>query len=364
MAEILNYDALTLGPKEDVTTQNLMRLLSEMTYMQPELGSLHEFDTGITMKQQIVIPELLGKSGLKSASCDRVTSGAKSVLSEKFWEPELIEDTFYFCPKTEIPSLYKAHWDKIQKAREIYETLGDSDELRFIASLLEGAIRTAIWRAIWLGNKNVAAATSTVAGLGSADDIKFYNYFDGFLQQIITAVAANKIQYYKINENSGSSIEEQENLADGRAEEIFRIVKRKADTRLKSNPNAKFYVTDGIFENYKDSLMKQAKNFTVEFDLNGMPTLKWDGNEIVNCETIFGMHLKNDFVNNSVEKLPMMQHVVIFSTPQNLRVGTLNNGDFEDLESFYDQPNRKHVMAYSMKLDAKVIQEHLVSAAF
>ena len=78
------------------------------------------------------------------------------------------------------------------------------------------------------------AATATVAGLKSAADVKFYDYFDGFLKQIITATTAGTIPYYQIDENTKNDITLQKALLAGRAEEIFEIVKTNADIRIGS----------------------------------------------------------------------------------------------------------------------------------
>ena len=365
MAHVLNVSGLTLNPKEETTFQNINAYLAALTYMREEITRLHAIDKGITMKTQIVIPGLLGKSGLKgAASCDRQESGARSVLTEKFWEPIIIEDTFKMCPKTELDPLFKQHFDKIQSYREIYEFEGASDEQIFIGILMEEAIMSAIWRAAWLGDKDVAAATATVAGLKSAADVKFYNYFDGFLKQIITGVAANTIPYYQIDENTKNDPTLQKTLLAGRAEEIFEIVKTNADIRLKGDPNAVFYVNDYIFDNYKNSLRTAGKNFTIEYTMKGVPELMWDGNKVINCESMFGLANRTDFVNNTTDNAYRLPNFVIFSTPENLRLGTLNENDFSNIESWYNQDERKQKMAYGLTLDAKVVMEHMVSAAF
>lgn len=365
MAHVMDISALTLNPKEETTFQNINKYLAALTYMREEINALHAIDTGITMKQQIVIPGLLGKSGLKgAANCDRQESGARSVLSQKYWEPVTIEDTFKMCPKAELDPLFKQHFDKIQNYRDIYEFVGAKDEQIFIGILLEEAIRSAIWRAAWLGDKDVAVATAGVAGLKSANDVKFYNYFDGFLKQIITGVGASSIPYYKIDENDAATVDLQRTLAADRAVEIFSAVKANADIRLKGDKNAAFYVNDYIFDNYKASLRKAGENFTIDYTMDGIGELRWDGNRVINCESMFGLANRTDFVNNTTDNAYRLPNFVIFSTPENLRLGTVNENDFSELESWYNQDERKHKIAYGLTLDAKLIQEHLVSAAY
>lgn len=366
MAHVLNIDNLTLNPKEETTFENVKKFLAALTYMRPEIKQLHAIDTGVTMKQQIVIPSLLGKTGLKgSSTCDRQASGARATLSEKYMEPVIIEDTFVMCPKAELDPLFKAHYDKIQKFRDIYEFEGASDEQIFLGLLMSESINAAIWRAAWLGDTAVAAAGATTAGLLSAADIKFYNYFDGFLKQIIAGVGAGTIKRYEITENAQVTKEAQMTLASGRAIEIFEEVVTKADIRLKQDPKAQIYVSsDEMFENAKKYLRDKSLAFELTTTMEGLPLLKWDGKPVVNCESMFGLANKTDFAQTSAGDAYRLPHIVIFSTPENLRLHTLNENDFADIESWYNRDERKQKLAYGLTLDATVVQEHLVSVAY
>ena len=365
MTHVLNIDALTLNPKEETTFENVNKFLAALTYRRPEIKQLHAIDTGVTMKQQIVIPSLLGKTGLKgSSTCDRQASGARATLTEKYMEPVIIEDTFAMCPKAELDPLFKAHFDKIQKFRDIYEFEGASDEQIFLGLLLSESINAAIWRAAWLGDTAVAAAGATTAGLLSAADIKFYNYFDGFLKQIIAGVGAGSIKRYEITENAQETKEAQMTLDSGWAIAIFEEVKTKADIRLKQNPAAQFYVTDEIFENAKKYLRDKSMAFELTTTMEGLPMLKWDGNPVINCESMFGLANKTDFAQTSAGTAYRLPHIVILSTPENLRLHTLNENDFADIESWYNRDERKQKLAYGLTLDATVVQEHLVSVAY
>ena len=85
MANAIDLSGLTLNPKEST---DMMRFVFEQVFERPDLRSLHGVQTGVTMKEQIVFASQFGKTGLKGdATCTRKTSGAKSTLTEKYWEP-------------------------------------------------------------------------------------------------------------------------------------------------------------------------------------------------------------------------------------------------------------------------------------
>jgi hypothetical protein len=360
MAKGIVESALTMNPIE---VQDLSQFIIEKIFTRPELLRLHGIRTGVKMKEQIVFASQFGKTGIKgTATCTRKTSGAASTLTQKYWEPEGIEDTLIHC-NAEIDALFKAYFTKINKYRDKYEIEGTDLEIFFSILLLESIQRT-LWRAAWFADKSVAVATTGVAGLKLAGDVKFYDYFEGLWEQIFAAVTATTVKRYTIIENAEVTTAAQLTLAAGRSIEIFEGIWALADPRLKSDPDRIMEVTNEIWENYRRYLQSKGENFTIEFTTEGLKELNWNGVPIVNMETVWDLDLQADFVDNTTNNAYYLPNRVVLTVPENKPIGTLNESDFDELEIFYDQKERQFYMGYGFSLDAKLLEEYRIVVAY
>lgn len=358
MGAILDIDALTaLNPKESTEFQEF---IAELTYQSPELKSLHKFFGGVKMKEQIVLVGQMGKTGIKGTGCARVTSGAGAIATEKFWEPTAIEDTFEFCA-ADLNALFKAYFDKIQSYIEKFDIQGSELET-FIAILIENAMKRTVQRAIWLGDKDVAEAEATTSGLAVAGNAKFYNYIDGIWAQIFAE--EGRVEKVTIDANALGTIALQETLEDGFADELFESMWAKADPRLKGSTDAKFYVSGGIWENYRKYLKSKGENFTIEYTVEGFQELKWAGRVVVNMETVWDVDIKADFVANTTDNTYYLPNRAILTTPSNIPYASLNENDFTELETWYNRDDRVYKMAVGFTIDAKFLENYLAVVAY
>lgn len=360
MAAGLNISALTLNAKEN---PDFSKFISEQVYQRPELRALHTVFTGLTMKEQIVLASQFGKTGLKGdATCTRKTSGAKSTLTQKYWEPAGIEDTLVHC-QAELNGLFKAYSDKITAYRQKYDISGTDEEV-FLSILFEESMTRTIWRAIWLGDKAVAAAGAAAAGLISAGNVGFYDYFDGLWKQSFAAVTAGSLKRYTIALNAQTTKANQLALTAGLSVTYFEAVWALADPRLKAAVEAQFLVTGAIFENYRQYLQSKGENFSIGYTMDGLQTLKWNGKNVVNMETIWDLDIQADFVDNTTNNAYYLPNRIMLTTPSNTPIGTLNEGDFNEIEVFYDQKPRELNMGYGFSLDAKLVEEYMAVVAY
>ncbi len=356
----LDLSALTLNPKE---VENFQEFIIERTFKRPELNSLHRVYTGVANDEQIVLASQLPSVGLKSnTNCGRKKSGAKSTLTEKFWELQGIEDTLIFCG-AEINANFKAFYGKIKAYTERYDITG-SDTLTFLTLLFEEAINRTIYRAAWLGDKSVAAATSSVAGLIDSDNKKFYDYFNGIWTQIFAGVSNSKIEKIDITENAAVTPAAQKTLANGAAVAYFEAVLAAADSRLVADSNSQFYVTNGLWQNYRQHLQSKGENFTIQYTTDGFQTLDWNGKKVVNMVNVFEADLSADFIDNTTNKALFAPNRIVFSSPDNLPIGTSNDKDFSLIESLYDPFGREHYLGFGFNLDAKVLEEKMIVVAY
>lgn len=360
MASKINISALTKNPVE---VGEMGEFIVERVFQDPTLSAIHTVWTGIKMKEQIVFAGQLGLTGIKDTSCTRPNSGASSVLTEKYWEPENVGDTLVHC-QTDVDALFKAYYTKIQQYAQKFDITGTELE-QFLSVLLTEAAQKAVWRIAWLGNKTVAAAGAATAGLKAVGNVKFYNHINGLFEQIFAAVTAGTLTAkYTIDENAQATIPLQTTLAAGRANEIFEELWTLADSRLRGDATAQLLVSRGIFENYRKYLQSKGENFSIEYTMEGFPSLKWNGKNVINMENVWDLRLQADFVDNTVNNAYYLPNRVVLSTPANLPIGTLNESDMTSLENWFEKKERQMYTAYGFSLDAKMLEEYMIAVAY
>jgi hypothetical protein len=234
----------------------------------------------------------------------------------------------------------------------------------FLALLVENSIARTVPRAIWLGDTSVAAATSATAGVISSDSIKFYNYIDGIWTQLIAAATSGDVERVEITKNALGTTALQETLEDGFSDNLFEDMWAKADSRLRSQMNAQFYVSNGIWQNYRKYLKSKGENFTIEYTMEGMQELSWNGRKVINMETVWDVDLKADFVTDTTDNTYYLPNRAILTVPENIPYASLNDGDFSELETWYNRDERLYKMAVGFTLDAKLLENYMAVVAY
>lgn len=358
MATKIDVTGLTLNAKEN---PDFGTFVVERIFEQPALNSLHRIITGVKMKEQVVLASQLGKTGIKDTACARPDSGAESTLTEKFWEPANVGDTLIHC-QPEVNALFKAYYEKINNYREKFDITGSDEEL-FLMALAEEAAQKSILRLAWLGDQDVAIAEAGASGLVSADDVKYYDAVNGLWKSLFAGVATGDVKRYTIDENAETTKALQTTLADGRSLEILDAVYDQADVRLRNDPDAIFYVSREIFDNYRKYLRSVGESFTIEYTTEGFQSLKYNRHQMVNMETIWELY-REDFTDNTTNNAYDLPNRIVFSTPDNLPLATLNEGDMSELEAWYERKERQNYLAYGFTLDAMHVEDYMASVAY
>ena len=368
MASNIDITGLALNPLE---VGDLGAFIVERTFEDPTLRSIHAVWTGVKMKEQIAFASQLSKTGIKDSSCTRPNSGAKSIMTQKYWEPVKIGDTLVHC-QADVNALFKAYFAKVQNYAQLFDITG-TDLEQFLGVLLTEAAMKAVFRLVWLGDTDVEEATATggetavVAGVVDADLVAFYDAIDGLWKQIFTAVTAGTIKKSTVvlsALNAESTTTLQTTLTAGDAVLVFEDMWRLADTRLRSDANAQFLVSREIFENYRQYLQTKGENFTIDYTKDGLPSLKWNGKLIVNMETIWDLNLRADFVADLDDNLYILPNRAVLTVPANIPVATLNDNDMSELDVWYEKKERQMYTAYGFTLDAKVLEEYMIVVAY
>lgn len=352
MASGLVMTSLTQNPIE---VSDLSKFIIEQIFTKPELLAIHGIQTGIKMQEQIIFASQMGLTGQAASGCTRITSGATSTLTQKYWTPVLIEDTLINCPQ-ELDALFKAYFTKVKDYKQRFDIEGTDLEVFFSILFLE-ACEAALWRAAWFGDTEAAAAASGTAGLASSDNVKFFSMLDGLWKQIFTAVAAETLNRYTISALVA---------VDGTVKTytIFEGMWAKADQRLKNMPNKQILVTNTIFENYRAWLQSMSIAFETEYTEEGLNKLRWNGMDVVDMGGVWDTNISYFLADGDDTDTYYLPNRALLTVKENIPIGTDNEDDFTSLEMWYEKKERNNYMAYGFTLDAKLLEEYLAVVAY
>jgi hypothetical protein len=79
---------------------------------------------------------------------------------------------------------------------------------------------------------------------------------------------------------------------------------------------------------------------------------------------VWDLDLQADFVDNTTNNAHYLPNRVIFTTPENLQVGTISETEMDLLDLFYEKKDRKNYLDFSFTIDAKLIREYLCVVAY
>lgn len=344
-----NFDNVTLSPKE---VQELSKIIFESTFTNPALSEMHSIVEGIDMKTQILLMSSMGLVGkAANGTCTPEDSDAGIVATQKYWENNQLDIRIPYCAK-DLPELLKAFGQKTNK----YDVEG-SEEIKMIATRLLEALDEAILRLVWFGDKD---AKNVVSGgtITNGIDVDYFNSVDGIWKQIFAGVTAGDIKKTAIPSNTGTTFSSQE-LTAGEALTALRKVYNQSDSRLKNHAEGIFIVTQSVYDNFMDKLEDAGLNAVGSLAINdGVMTYR--GKKIIVSDFMDRM-ITSYMSNGTKYNLP---NRIVFTIPTNIPIGTLDQEEFKELSIWYDKTDRKVYTENIFSLDAKVLEEYLISVAY
>jgi len=164
--------------------------------------------------------------------------------------------------------------------------------------------------------------------------------------------------------NALTSTSTQVALADGDAVAVFEDMYSKASSQLRSDSSAQFLCTREVFDNYRKYLQAKGENSTIEFTREGFQSLRWNGYEVVNMETVWDTYNRTYFEQDSTNNAYYLPNRVLFTTPENIPVAFLNEGDIMKLDAWFSKDDQDMKILYGYTLDAKLLEEYMAVVAY
>ena len=351
---VINVAQLTFNGQE---IRSLEEAIMEVIFQKPELNAIHKMVPGIVAKKQIALLGRLGTIGIKDPGCDPASSSNNIPLSEKFWDPTGVFNRDEQCYTDLEASFFVWGLENGVKKPDLTKT----DFAKFLIDRTDDAVLEAIWRIAWFGDKDVADVGASPPGnLALAADVKFFDLIDGFWKQLFAITTTDPARRFTIVENALGTETLQLALASNRSFKLLQDLVGKADKRLKGHKNKVIYWTDTLNDNMLEFLESQNVNSSFEriekgpggkLSFRGIPIEvidSWDRN-------IAG------FFDNGVKL--HKPHRAVLTVKDNIQLGIEDEASLTTLDPFYDKKTKKFFVDTLFKMDAKIIEDHLVQVA-
>ena len=350
MAAKFDVSALTLNAEE---VKEVSKVIVEQAFINGNLADIHDIQTGIAHKQQILFVDNLPVGGKALSGCTPAEIAALG-FTQKYWDPALVAGRFTHCANDEN-KLFKI----LKKATNVYpdffEGLGNDVE-RMVSAIILTHIEESVLAKAWFSD----TAAALIAGGGvfkAGTDVAIFNQFDGIFKQIFADATIPKTAIAK---NAGANYAAQV-LTDAEAFAVVKGVYDKADSRLKSSPDGRIMVTSEIYYGYLNHIQTtQNAGGIITTMIDGVVKVSYMGVPVMNM----GTWTRNiiDFQDTGVKL--NVPHRAVYTVKANIPLGTLSQDDLQNLDSFYYRKDNQNIIDYGYFLDAKLGEAYMTSVAY
>lgn len=343
--------ALTLNPLE---ASEVGKAVIERVFVQTDLTDIHDIETGIVMKEQIVFVDRLDVSGEALSGCTPAEQDGLA-FSQKYWDPEIVAGRYTNCAKN-LNNLFKL-FKREQKINPDAFNKEGSQELGMLYTQIVESMKVSVFAKAWFGDKDAKIIGTGDGVFTVGTKLTLFNQIDGLWKQII---ADSNVKRVTITENSGATYAAQV-LGAGKALEYFRSMHKAADSRLLADPSVRIVASRSMVDNYNESLEEKQGN-------GGITTILESGNEVVTFRGI-PVITANEFdrltlkYQTSGTKTNLPNRAVL-TTPSNVKIGTLATSDLDTLDSWYEKKDKSNIVDFAYNLDAKHGESYMTVAAY
>lgn len=357
---VLNPASIAWNGKE---VQAMNEAIFEPIFVNPPINDFCTILPGIVAKQQIAYLGLLSMVGRSGSGCNPESDSPTAPLTEKFWMPSPVTSRIEECYTTYNASFFVWAQNKGVKRADLTNT----DVFNFITERFTVALDEAKLRHAWFGDTDAANYNSSPAGkVKNGVSLDLVNAIDGFWKQVFDIVGTTpEIKTAAITKNTGGTYALQKFDGTDTTNKVvmgyLQSCINDADTRLSDSPDAFFIVTKTVYDQYLKEL-KSFSNTEAAFQLNkdGVKELTYDGIPVRKF-SFLDRTIKAIFDNGTVTYLP---HRILFTTKANLQIGVESEEAFGSMDSFYYQKGKTNIMDSEWLMDAKVIQDFLLTTCY
>lgn len=358
---IITPSQLTFSGEE---IKDLNEATFDAVYAKPEMALFHNVVGGIKATKQIaILGRINGLTGKGSGGCSPAEDTNTITMSEKTWNPKTVSNNLPSC------------WTDLMDSFFIYGTnngikhgdLTKTDFWNFLLERMTDAVTEEVFRIVWFSDTAAADVDASPAGvLTSGTNPAYFNKIDGLWKQIFAIVAADSDRKTAgIDSRNGQATKVLQEFTS--TDTTNRVVTNTllnmrfgADFRLRGESGLLYVVTQSVADQYERELIADKTVYSSEALENGIKVLKSGGITVIGFQ-FWDRIIRTYYDNGTTYYLP---HRALLLTKENTQVGTEEAATFSEFDSIYDPVTKKNYLRTEYNIDAKVVLDYLVQAAY
>ena len=340
--------------------RDINELVYEAALSAPKLDYIHAIHTGIVYDKEIGFVAGGGLVGKAKQGCDPVAQDFSINTRKVVWKPKQWEIIIDECAKNldNTAALY------CRKNGVAGDDLQDSDYQAIVVMVLSDAIKNMIYRIVWFSDTD-SANVSDGGIITDGVDVEYFNLIDGFFKQMQIAITQDT-PHVEIAANNAATKKEQK-ITPQQAHDILEemydkaaLEMRAADSDGDEEVTMTFKVTQSIADAYRKYLSSvEHHEVTYKNLVEGVKVLEYNGIPVIPMP-IWDRMIKS---YNNLGATYYKPHRAVLCETGNLAVGLVDEGEFSELDAFYDKMSRKNRLEAAGTIDAELLNyERLVYA--
>lgn len=364
--------ASTDHPEENIKDINELAFLDVI--LGGPLSKFHTIATGITVETDFGWIGEMGKVGVARQGCNpqRGTASIPTQIKKLF--PVKWEASFSQC----YAELENTMWEYVRKLKNEEPDLEGSAYWLMVETKFKEALEKMIWRIAWFGDKD-AKSISEGGNFSNENDLKYFNWLDGFWKQYFAAATANPVRRITIAANQAATYAEAEAaFTHDKVKQVCLDLKYKSDVRLrrskdiqsnvKSSTNSDCFVmcTRMFADKVEQMLISQTPYTSEQYKVNedGLQYIRFNGLDYYPID-IWDEIITQDQVKD-VDSAPKfnLPYRAILVKKENQAIATPSTTELANVDVWYDKTSRMNYMEAMDALDAKFALDHYFEVAY
>lgn len=336
-------------------------LIYQEKFMSPDWKTFAAVESGIKHNKQLVIlGNFNGLAGSVRGACDITANPGNLTSQEKTWTPAYISDRFEEC-YSDVQAMF---WKWLLANGLDKENLDGSVYTDFLLYRLSQYMSDDMFYRLMF-------FTDTAHGVGvtnnlTPDQLEYFTPFSGVFKQCETIIAATAARRITIGAENTNATKATQVFAAASptvqpATDYLNSLFYNASLELRSAPNNVILTTQSIADQYAQERTKLT-GIPLAYDRTetGQKTFSFQGVPVIPLFT-WDRLIRRHYDNGAKYLNP---HRALFTTKDNIRVGTEEVNNFTDLRSEYNTYHKKWFAEFGFNMDVKIVDDNLIQYAY
>lgn len=336
-------------------------LLFSTVFVDAALSKMCSIKTGLRTGEYVGYIDRFPEVGTpRTAACGGTWNTNQAPTREEKWEILRYEVMETICYDDIKDSLVRFE----NETGTAYQDITSSEYMTYVIQpLMEDALKRLTIRLSWFGDKtakNVASGGEITAGV----NVELFKTCDGLWKRIYAQGTANTKQRVTIAANAEATYELQDSKIReaGVATGIMRDIITKAPKSLRANKKAFIQITMSLKDALDDDIVTNNKGSELQWKsiADGVMETNFRGVKVqANAEWDERIQAFNDAGTKWINP-----HRAVYSTLENLQVGTEENKEIADLNTWYEKKDHRVYMEAFGTLGTMLAEPSQMMAAY